>query len=286
MKVEVEAYWILFGFLILYTMIKLNKCLKLLDDGFSLVTVADNKVPNFSWKPLQSEALTKEEFKRRYNYKGGYIKKDGQEMPATDHIGIVTGYGYLECLDVDLKVFSTAKEQKEWWDEFINFLDDNILDFYEKFVITKTRNNGYHILYKTKRVEGNLKVAVLKGHKEAILETRGKGGYVFVYDNFLHDKNYSDIDFISDEDREILFECSNYYNYIEPKVTPIPTKTKKEYQTKQGDITPWDDFNNKNSVWDIVSSEFEIVKNLNKKYVIKRHGADSAHSGYSYKDED
>src|SRR5690606_9646529 len=154
-------------------MINLNKCLKLIDDGFSIITVGNNKVPNFLWKKHQSTPPTKEDFEKYYNYRGGKFKKDGEEIKATEHIGIVTGYGFLECIDIDLKVFSTAKEQKEWWEEYISFLDDNILDFYEKFVIAKTKNNGYHILFKTKRVEPNNKIAKLKGHKEAIIETRG-----------------------------------------------------------------------------------------------------------------
>src|SRR5699024_10678138 len=49
---------------------------------------------------------------------------------------------------------------------------------------------------------------------------------------------------------------------------------------------PWDDFNQKNNVWDIVGDEFTIVSNLKDRYVIKRHNATSPHSGYIYKDND
>src|SRR5699024_8190525 len=112
----------------------------------------------------------------------------------------------------------------------------------------------------------------------------GIGGYVFVYDNFLNDKNYSDINYISDEDRDILFSCSKIYDYKEPEKEIIPKKEKQEYEIKEGDITPWDDFNQKNNVWDIISSDFIIVSNLKDRYVIKRHGSDSPHSGYIFKD--
>lgn len=265
-------------------MIELSKCFKLLDDGFSLITVADNKVPNYPWKKYQSEKISKTQLEKQYNYKGGYIKKDGKEMIATDNVGIVTGFNFLECIDVDLKVFSTAKEQIAFWDEYLSFLKDNILDFEDKFVIAKTRNNGYHLLFKSKRVGGNNKIAKLKGHKEAILETRGYGGYVFVYENFINNKYYSDIDFISDEDREILFSCSKFYNYEDPKEIIIPKKEEKKYNQKDG-VKPWTDFNQKNQVWDIVSDEFTIVSNLKDKYVIKRHGSESPHSGYIYKND-
>src|SRR5690606_19669227 len=99
----------------------------------------------------------------------------------TKGIGIVTGFEDLEVIDIDLKVLSTAEEQREFWDEYYHLLKDNILDFEDKVAVYKTKNAGYHLLYKTKRVQGNLKIAKLKGHKEAIIESRGTGGYVFTY---------------------------------------------------------------------------------------------------------
>src|SRR5699024_9292615 len=272
-------------------MINQNKCLKLFEIGFSLITVGESKIPNFSWKSAMTKPLDEKEFIKRYNYNGGksyYSKKQGKEveLPATKNVGLVTGYGWLEVVDVDLKVFSTAKEQKEFWEEFLGFLEDNILDFHDKFVIAKTKNNGFHILFKWKRVSGNKKIAKRKGHKEARIETRGNGGYVFVYEDFLNGKSYKDVDFISDEDREILFSCARTYDYIEPRKKVIPRTENKKYVRKNGDISPWDDFNQKNNVWDIVGDEFTIVSNLKDRYVIKRHNATSPHSGYIYKDND
>lgn len=262
-------------------MLETNKALKFLEH-FSIISVAENKIPNFSWKKYQNEKILPAEFIKQYEYKGGIIKKDGQEIPKTDNFGIVTGFEHLECIDVDLKVFSTAKEQKEFWEEYTGYLSDNILDFEDKFVIYKTKNAGYHILYKTKRVEGNLKIAKLQGHKEAIIETRGIGGYIFTYpDNKVSKKSYFEIDYISDEDREILMSFSKMYNYIDIK--PIePERKKTEYQ--ESEITCWEDYNNKTDIFDIIGNDFSVVGNLNKKYVIKRHGATSPHSGYVFKD--
>lgn len=260
---------------------ELNQALKYLEH-FSLLTVGENKVPNYSWKKNETEKLTPQEFTRRFNYKGGYIKKNGDEMPATTAIGIITGYDYLEVIDVDLKVLSTAAEQRDFWDEFITLLKDNIYDFEKKFAIYKTKSEGYHILYKSKRVKGNQKVAKLKGHEEAIIETRGTGGYVFVYpDNQVSEKSYFDIDFISDKDREILFECARFYNY-EQEIIPEPKKSRKKYT---GNEKPsWEDYNEKTDIWDVIGGDFTVVRNLQRQYLIKRHGATSAHSGYVYKD--
>ena len=262
-----------------------KKILKFLEH-FSVITVGENKTPNFSWTKQQTEKLTQSELTKRLEYKGGktWTDKEGiiHEIKPTTAFGLVTGFEDLEVLDIDLKVFSTAKEQKEFWEEFIGYLQDNILDFQDKFVIYKTKNAGYHILYKTKRCEGNLKLAKLKGHKEAVIETRGRYGYVFAYpESKVSKKDYFEIEYISDDDRNILFSFSRMYNYVE-EITIEPKKEKTDFAT--GNITPWQDYNEKTNILDLIQSDFTIVANHNKRYVIKRHGAQSPHSGYIFKD--
>jgi hypothetical protein len=266
-------------------MLELQKALKFLNN-FSIITVGDDKIPNFTWKDYQTKKISVKKFTEQYEYKGGkkYIDKEGieREIKATTNFGIVTGFEDLECIDVDLKVFSTAKEKVSFWEEYLQNLQDNILDFDEKFVIYKTKNDGFHILYKTKRVEGNLKIAVLKGHKEAVIETRGRGGYIFAYpDNQVSKLSYFDIQYISDDDREILMSFSKMYNYVD-EITLEPKKEKTEFI--KSDITPWQDYNERTDILDIVGNEFKIISNNKKHIVIKRHGATSAHSGYIYKD--
>ena len=259
--------------------------LKLLDK-FSLLTVGDDKIPNFGWKKLQTQKLTKEQFLINYQYSGGktFTDSDGviTEIKGTKNVGIITGFEDLEVIDIDLKVYSTAKEKTDFWNEYLSYLKDNILDFDDKFVIYKTMNDGYHILYKSKRVDKNTKIAKLKGHTEAIIETRGKFGYVFIYENNKVSKNdYLGITYISDQDREILWSFSKMYNYIE-EIPIEPKKDNKVYNI--GQLTPWEDYNQKTSILDLISDSFTIVGNHSKKYVIKRNGASSPHSGYVFKD--
>jgi len=266
-------------------MLELQKALKFLD-YFSILTVGDDKIPNFTWKKYQDKKISIKQFTEQYEYKGGkkWTDKDGivREIQPTTSFGILTGFEDLECIDVDLKVFSTAKEKVAFWDEYLQNLKDNILDFEDKFVIYKTKNEGFHILYKSKRVQGNTKIASLKGHKEAIIETRGTGGYIFAYpDNQVSKLSYFDIQYISDDDRDVLMSFSKMYNYVE-EITLEPKKEKTEFI--KSDLTPWQDYNDKTDILDIIGSEFKIVSNNHKHIVIKRHGATSAHSGYIYKD--
>lgn len=245
----------------------IDRCNRLFDDGFSLITVSDNKIPNIKWKEYQSVAMKKDTFENFYL------------LPNSAGVGIVTGFSDLEVLDIDLKVLPTVKERDEFWNELLNMLRDNLEDFESKFVIVKTRNSGYHILYKCKVINGNTKIAKLKGNTEAIIESRGRGGYVWIYDQFIQGKNYSDIQYISELERECIWTICKMYNYVE-NVEQIKPKIETEYH--EADIKIWDDYNNKTSVWDLVNNEFQIVKKLPTKTVIKRHGATSPHSGYIF----
>ena len=80
------------------------------------------------------------------------------KMPNTAGVGIVTGYEGLEVLDIDLKVLPTVTERNDFFKQLISLCKDNIFDFEKKFVIVKTRNSGYHILYKCKNPTGNKKL--------------------------------------------------------------------------------------------------------------------------------
>lgn len=254
-------------------------------EKFSIITIGENKVPNFPWLKCKTEKLSEDEFLKNYKYKGGTFKKDGTEIPATKGLGIITGFDFLEVIDIDLKVFSTTKEMTDFWDEYITTLKELIYDFDNKFVIYKTKSGGYHILYKSKRIVGNKKIAVLKGHTQAVIESRGTGGYVFIYPkNKVSLKSYFEVDFITDEDRELVWSISKAYNYEEPKPEKVEKKTKEYFN--EG-ITPWDDFNNQNDVLDVVVPEdFSIPRggHKSKHTLIKRHGTTAAHSGYVFKD--
>ena len=239
---------------------------KLAESGFSVIPCKETKAPDGAWKKYQEVARTPEEV----------------ELLKSAKFGIVTGFNNLEVIDVDLKVFATLKEQKEFWDEYIGFLKDNIDDFDKKFVIKKTLNKGFHILYRCSKIAGNTKIAKLKGHTEALIESRGMGGMVIAYKDTLSKINYHEIKEITEEDRDIIWSCSRTYNYVND--IPIePKKNKEEYQ--ENEITCWDDYNQKTDIFDVIGSDFSIVANHSKKYVIKRHGSSSPTSGYVYKED-
>ena len=248
-------------------MIALTKLNRLIDEGFSVLFADDAKRPIGSWKTLQQVAYTKEQLEQAYS------------NPKNALAGIITGYNNLEVIDIDLKVFSSLSEQNEFWNEYLQFLKDNIDDFDKKFVIYKTKNKGYHILYRCQKLAGNCKIAKVKDHKEAVIESRGIGGYVVIYENNISKLTYTEIQEISEEDRDILWSVSRTYNYIED-IKPLEPKSEV-----LNEVTPWQAYNDKHSIFDVIGLDFKIVADLKDKYIIKRHGGDSPHSGYVYKDK-
>ena len=248
-------------------LIPLTHAKRLIDLGYSLIVSDHEKTPIGKWTKLQQTPLTKEEFEIRYNW------------TEVHYVGLVTGYNGFECIDVDLKVFATLKEQNDFWNEFLQLLKDNIDDFDLKFTIYKTINQGYHILYKTKVVEGNKKIARLKGHTEAVIESRGKGGYCVVYTNNITDLTYLDVKHISDKDREILWTICKMYNWTGDE--DIKQDVSDKYEST---LSPWKDYNERVSIWDIISDDFKIVSKTQNQDIIKRNGGTSPHSGYIYRD--
>lgn len=246
-------------------LIPLTYAKKLIDLGYSLIVSDDKKIPIGSWKQCQQKAFTKEEFEEKY------------KSQKAHYVGFLTGYNDIECIDVDLKVFATLKEQNDFWNEFLQLLRDNIDDFDYKFTIYKTVNQGYHILYKTKDVKSNSKIARLKDHTEAVIESRGTGGYCVVYNNNINLLTYLDVQHISDKDKDILWTICKMYNYTGDE--PIKEEVKEQYEST---LSPWEDYNQRTSIWDIISDDFSIVSKTNDKDIIKRHGGTSPHSGYVY----
>ena len=115
-----------------------------------------------------------------------------------------------------------------------NFSADNIDDFDKKFVIYKTINQGYHVIYRCKEITGNKKIAKLKDKKEAIIESRGIGGYVVIYENQKSLLSYSEIQEIDAREREILWDLCKAFNY-EEKPIKVEQTVQNEYQEQNND---------------------------------------------------
>lgn len=153
-------------------------------------------------------------------------------------IGIICGKisGGLECLDFD-NHFGDAKDNLSQFIEEIKFLYDKY-----KFPIEQTQSGGFHLLYKCSEIDGNQKLASkpLLDKKnntwkpDAIIETRGEGGY-FVADPTPGYKiirnNILDIPEITKDERKKIIEvCKSFNEWYDIR------KDKYEEKDKPGDL--------------------------------------------------
>jgi len=259
--------------------IKLDRGRFLLTAGYSLIVAAEDKMPCHKWKDLQERQWTTDELEKAIN------------TPKAFRYGYVTGYNGVFTVDVDLKVLP-LELRAPMWDEFIKFIRDNIDGFDRKVSVHRTMNFGRHLTYRTNTDMGNEKIAVpcktglLKEGStkhEALIETRGKGGYCIVYDECENGLDYTQIGTLSeDEHNTIIAICRMWDERTEDVERPEPVKDKSDY--KASGVTPWADYNERHTVFDVVGDEFKVIRNLTNKTVIKRHGATSAHSGYVFRD--
>lgn len=255
--------------------IKLDRGKSLLAAGYSLLVASEDKLPCHAWKALMTTPWTLAELEKNI------------QNPKAFRYGYPTGYNDVLVIDIDLKVLP-MELRASFFDEFISFVRDNVDGFDKKVAVHKTMNFGYHFTYRTHLMMGNEKIAVpvltgLKsessGKTQALIETRGAGGYAIVYDECTNGLDYTSIQYLSDEEHNtILAICRMYDERVEVQEVEQPKKEKAI------GVSPWQDYNQRNTVFDVVGDEFKVIRQLATKTVIKRHGATSAHSGYVFKD--
>jgi hypothetical protein len=245
--------------------VTIGRAVNLLKSGFSVMPISEGKKPLIKWKEYQTKQISPEELLSYDSKAKGF--------------GIITGFWDVECVDVDLKVFGSVQDGRDFWTEFIGFVSDHIDDFEKKFVIYKTINSGYHIIYRCDKVEGNQKLATLKGHSGAVIETRGNGGYIYIYDNQASKIGYEDIQKISIEERDVLIGLCKYFNYSQIQDVEI-----EKIETHSTGLTPWNDYNQRTQVIDIIQDEFTPIKYLRDRIVLRKNGSKDPLHGFIYKD--
>jgi hypothetical protein len=258
--------------------IKLDQGKLLLSAGYSLLVAGENKIPSHPWAELQKTQWTTPELERAI------------QIPDIWRYGYCTGFNDVFVIDIDLKVLPIER-RAPFFNEFMSFARDSIMGFDDRVSIHRTVNQGYHLTYRTKTDMGNMKLAVPtvtgmkkegKSKVEALIETRGRGGYCVVYDECVNGTDYTAIGHLDDEEHETLLSICRTYD--ESTVSAERPEVKKVQQIDGGRLSPWDDYNKRFDVFDVFGDDFKIVRQLTSKVVIKRQGATSAHSGYVYRD--
>lgn len=237
--------------------------LSLVNQGYNIISLNPDKTPKKSWREFQEKPVL--------------------SVQQSDYYALICGYNDVECIDVDLKVLPSKAERNAFIKELAELIDNHIEDYKKKIVIKRTRSGGFHFIYRAKNIEGNTKLAKLKEHKEAIIETRGVGGYICMYDG-IYNMDYHQLTMITEEERDIIIGLCRILNESQQDIVHVPHKVDKQYRDNNSSVTPWEDYNRKTSIFDIIGEDFKIVKDLPTKTLIRRHGAKTPHSGYVFKD--
>lgn len=208
--------------------------------NLSVIPVKEDKKPSVAWKRYQQELVPP----------NGNFENIGRLGLVCGMVSKNKNNAGLEMIDLDIKYDLTGTLFKD----YKLLIKDNAPDLLKKLVVQKTVNNGYHFIYRCKKIEGNLKLANRPTTEEerkdnpndkvrVLIETRGEGGYFVVFPSPNYEVVYGDlckINEITPEERDILHDCARSFNYDVPKDT---FKSDIEYNLHQSDeLSPFEDY--------------------------------------------
>lgn len=232
-------------------------------------------------------------------------------------VGLVCGKpsGNVEVIDIDEK-YSLDGKLFENYKRLIHEIDSNLL---AKLVVQKTKNGGYHFIYRCSVIGGNTKLAnrptteeektetynksyeaeVLKGkdHSEAtkiaqksktndkvrvLIETRGLGGQVVCYPSVGYKLIHGDLYSITEitpEEREVLIGVARQFNQFVEEVQ-LP---KSSGLKKVKGLSSFDDYNERGDVVSLlVNNGWRVVKQQGQKTIFLRPGQATSQTSGNY----
>jgi hypothetical protein len=204
-----------------------NIFLEYIKYGLSVIPVRDKKCQLVSWKQYQEHLPVPQE----------------AEFWIGD-VACICGpiSGGLLCIDFDIK-------NGNKFDEWQNLINEKFPEILSKLVIESTPSVGCHVIFKTDKKIGNVKLACNKEHK-ATIETRGAGGYFVCAPSTNYKLYYGSFDKISkltDEETEIVLSCAAALNEYS-----VPEPEQKENRLIGSGLTPCDDYDAKINIGDLL----------------------------------
>jgi hypothetical protein len=232
-------------------------------------------------------------------------------------VGLVCGKpsGNVEVIDIDQK-YSLDGNLYENYKRLIHEIDSNIL---AKLVVQKTKNGGYHFIYRCQNISGNTKLAnrsttdaekqetfqkvydaeVIKGkdHAEAtetaqkskindkvrvLIETRGLGGQIVCNPSVGYELihgDYYSITEITPEERDVLFGVARQFNEVMQEVSVPKSANIKKIKG----LSAFEDYNNRGDVIALLQNNgWRVVKQQGAKTIFLRPGQASSQSSGNY----
>lgn len=200
----------------------LNVGVDYLQVGLSVIPVKmPTKQPLFSWKEFQQRLISPEDLSAALT-----------PLNGNGGLALVCGRisGNLEVIDFDNK-FDLAEAV---FTSFIGIKEVHDIIVQYSIPYEKTFSGGYHLFIRSKKIDGNKKLASItkNGKTETIIETRGEGGYVVCDPTSGYKLIYGslqNIPLLSVEDRDILLaHCRSFGEIKETSWRDIKFERHKE----------------------------------------------------------
>jgi hypothetical protein len=278
-----------------------------ISNGICVIATGEEKSAFFKWKEYEERIITKDEVTQHFNH------------PLARSLAIVCGKasGNLEVVDIDCKYDLTGT----LFEDYMQCIKDNDEDLYSRLMVIQTVSGGYHLYYRCSAIEDNIKLArrpttdqekqktydknyaieigkgvspeeaeivARKGAKKdefrVLIETRGLRGYVVAPPSTGYSVvSGSSIPNITPAEREILFELAKSFNQVIDPPVPIKQKT---YNRKEFGLSPFEDYNKKADVVDLLKAHsWTVIRDTNERVILRRPGKDKGTSGNYLKEK-
>ncbi len=251
------------------------------NEGYKLVITDDKKRPFVSWSSFRDKQTWQDIEKMLSN-------------PKAHSIAIIPTNG-IECIDIDSKYDLTGTLFDDYVKSVIRRLDSE--DSLSNILIQSTKNNGYHIVYRSTNTEGNQKLATRETtHEEqngnpndtnrVLLETRGDGGYFLVYPSEGYEilerpDSGKLIDSISAEDRNIFINVAKSFDECDTHHKAAPAQKVVPQQIKGSNKSTIQAYNEVNNCFEMLQNQgWEFSHQRGENYYLVRPGK-SIRDGHS-----
>lgn len=206
------------------------------------------------------------------------------------NIAVLTG-DQFEVVDIDSKYDLTGSIYKN----LCRAIQYTLPEVWDKIVIQRSANKGYHFFYRCPQIAGPLIFAqrpatgpeISKGERiKTLIESRGEGGYIMICPTpgykFVKG-NPETIQSITPEQRsEMHAICKSFTKIHQPVISQFSTK-----QNGREDA-PWNVFNNRNgyeyTLSELVKRGWENIRDDQDKILVLRPGSNAKSSGVVWKD--
>ena len=236
-----------------------------LSAGISLLPCKPDKTPALaSWKDFQSRLPTAAEI--------------STWTPPVAAIGGIVSGGVL-CIDFDDKGSNFPA-----WCVLVKELDPSLPP---RLVYQQTPSGGYHVIFRSKAVVRNTKLAQRVGTQEdkdkdgsipkivCLIETRGEGGYFLVSPSPGYVWRLSDISkvqMLTEDDTEVLLSCARSLDQM-PKEACIPRE--QQAAALRAGRSPFDDFDSRSNCVALLERHgWKSVSKIGSKILLRRPGKD------------